>query len=1070
MMKTRLLHSCAAWGGELRRLFFVALFSVLALSAAAQGNSIKGNVVDESGQPVIGASVLIQGTLNGTNTDIDGNFSLNNVPTNATIEVSYIGYKTAEVVAVPSQTFFKISLKEDSATLDEVVVVGYGVQKKSDVTGSVASVSAEQLTARPVNNAFEAMQGKAAGVDITSNERPGEIGSIRIRGTRSLTATNDPLYVVDGVPLMSKSAIETINPRDIKSIDILKDASATAIYGSRGANGVVIVTTKQGEPGRFTLNYSGTVTISSIVDKAPTMSAADFIQYRRWAAYNLDPETYAHPDSPTRENDMLLFDSSADGQTSRDNVMRGWSGGTWDPSKVQNTNWTDFVTQTSVSHEHTLSASGGTDKMSAYGSFGYLSNKGTQKGQWYDRYTGKLSVNITPVKWFNLTSSLNATYTERDFGMSTYGPNSNNSTPNAIYGKAKLIYNHAVPYDDEGNLVYLPGGESAMQTPIDEWKHSTQQSEMTRILANFAATFNFGEMWEPLKGLSYKIAFGPDFRYWREGTFLDGKSARARNPSTGAEGYNQARMEDRRDFSWTLDNMITYNRTFNKHTVGATFLQTASAWNYVTAMISASHIPDDMFKWNAFNTTNNSPKLDENSVSFSTGLTERQLASYMIRLNYGFDERYLVTVSGRWDGASQLAPGHKWDFFPSAALAWRINQEEFLKQTDWLDNLKLRLGYGVTGNAGVSPYGTTGKIQSMLLPFPTYDGGLLGYATNEPYYTGTQLAMANPELGWEKTAQWNIGVDFGFWGSRLFGSLEVYFSKTTDLLMDMNIPTLTGFPKTTANVGSTKNRGVEITLTGLPVQTRSGFTWESTINAAWQKNEIVELATGKQDDINNKWFIGKSIGVVDYGYKHEGLWQDTPEDHAEMVKWAEKGYHFEPGNVRPHDTNGDYIMDESDRVILGYNTPRWTLGWTNTFTYKGLELTFSMYGRMGYTVNVGGQAFTGHENPINVSYWTPDHTDAEFQKPILAMVTSGSQDQFSGLLGYKKASFIKMRNISLGYTLPKKLLAGAGISNLKVYAQVLNPFDVYSSVKWYDFDTNKTYFNRSFVFGVDLTF
>ena len=396
---------------KLQRLFFIALFSVLAIGAYAQSKTVSGTVLDKTGESVIGASVVVKGTTNGTITDFDGKFTLQNVPGNGTIQVSFVGYKTVDI-PVKGQSTLKVTLEEDTETLDEVVVVGYGVQKKSDVTGAMTSVGSEQLTARPVNNAFEALQGKAAGVDITTNERPGSVGEIRIRGNRSLSASNTPLYVVDGVPLMSESAIETLNPRDIESIDVLKDASATAIYGSRGANGVILVTTKQGKSGKFSLDYAGTLTVSNLVDKSPSMNAADFVQFRRWAAYNSNPDVYAHPNSPTKENDILLFDSPLDGQTSRDNVLKGWASGSWDPSKVSNTDWTDFVTQTSLSHEHTLSASGGTEKMNAYGSFGYLSNKGTQKGQWYDRYTAKLSVNVTPTKWFSMTGSVNVSWSE----------------------------------------------------------------------------------------------------------------------------------------------------------------------------------------------------------------------------------------------------------------------------------------------------------------------------------------------------------------------------------------------------------------------------------------------------------------------------------------------------------------------------------------------------------------------------------------------------------------------------------------------------------------------------------
>lgn len=663
----------------IRRLIFFILLFFLTTDIYAQNKNISGRVIDFAGEPVIGASVLVNGTSNGTISDIDGKFSLFNVPAKGTITVTYIGYKK-QVVSVAGNTVFKITLQEDTETLDEVVVVGYGVQKKSDVTGAMASVGTEQLTARPVNNAFEALQGKAAGVDITTNERPGSVGEIRIRGNRSLTASNDPLYVVDGVPLMSASAIETLNPRDIESIDVLKDASATAIYGSRGANGVIIVTTKQGKTGKLTLDYSGTLTVSNLVDRAPAMSAGDFVRLRRWAAYNLDPETYAHPNSPTKENDMLIFDSPLDGQTSRNNVLNGWTNGSWDPSNIVNTDWTNFVTQTSLSHEHTLSASGGTDKMSAYGSFGYLSNKGTQKGQWFDRYTAKLSVNVTPVKWFSMSGSVNVSWSEQDYGMSTLGGRSG-SVPDAIYGAAKSIYNIAVPYDVEGNIVINPGGENGVYTIMDEWNRSTQQSQTMRALGNFSATLDFGEMWQPLKGVRYKINFGPDFRHWREGVYIDGTSAHKIN-SDGSEGVNYARLKNRRDFSWTLDNMITFDRNFaEKHKVGLTLLQTASVWDVEESSMSANKIAKSSFLWNAFGSidlTNTDHK-----ASMSSGITERQLTSYMIRLNYGFNERYLLTVSGRWDGASQLAEGHKWDFFPSAALAWRINQEDFMKSIRW---------------------------------------------------------------------------------------------------------------------------------------------------------------------------------------------------------------------------------------------------------------------------------------------------------------------------------------------------------------------------------------------------
>ncbi|KJD34754.1 membrane protein [Tamlana nanhaiensis] len=1037
------------------------VFTLMYTTGHAQEKTVTGTITDDTSFPLPGVNVIVKGTTKGVSTNFDGLYSISVAP-GETLVFSYLGFKTSEIV-VGEASVYNVSMETDNAQLDEIVVVGYGTQKKSDVTGAMVNVGSEELMTQPVNNAFEALQGKAAGVDITSSQRPGTVGSIRIRGTRSLTASNDPLYVVDGVPLLSASAIETLNPRDIESIDVLKDASSTAIYGSRGANGVIIVTTKQGKSGRFTLNYSGSVTTSNIVDRSPSMSAADFIQLRRWAAYNLDSDTYAHPDSPTLANDMVIFDSALDGQTSRDNVLKGWENGTWDPSKVTNTDWTDYVTQTALTNEHTISASGGTEKMKAYGSIGYLNNEGTQKGQFYERYTAKFSTSIQATDWFTLDANLNTSWSEQDYGMSTLGGRSG-SVPNAIYGAAKSIYNMAVPYDSEGNLVINPGGESGIYTIMNEWEKSTQQSQTMRFLGSFSGTFDLGALWDSVEGLTYKITFGPDFRHWREGVYIDGTSSHRIN-SDGSVGTNYARLSNRRDFSWTLDNMLIYNRTFKDiHNVGVTLLQTASSWNIENSSMSANNIPKPSYLWNAFNSIDVTNS--DNNVSIGSGLSERQLSSYMIRLNYGFDDKYLLTVSGRWDGASQLADGHKWDFFPSAALGWRIDKESFMQDVNWINQLKLRLGVGTTGNSAVSPYATKGDIAAIYLPFNDMSNQI-GYTTNEPYYSRDQLSMANPELGWEKTTQYNIGIDFGFLRNRISGSLDAYRSFTNDLLMSVDIPTLTGFPSTYANIGKTNNQGLELTLNATPIELESGFAWDTNVNVAWQKDEIEELAYGKNDMVDNSWFIGESISVY-YGYDNEGIWQDTPEDQAEMALWNANGYDFSPGNVRPKDQNGDYDMTTEDRVILGNRNPRWTMGWNNTFSFKGIELGIQTYSRFGYTANLGGQALTSHSNQMETDYWTPDNTDAEFQKPILGQATSGSQDDFSSLLGYKNAGFIKIRNISLGYNFPKEFCTKNGISNFKIYAQAINPGSIYQSVDWYDFDVSSTIFNRSFTLGIDI--
>ena len=509
-----------------------------------------------------------------------------------------------------------------------------------------------------------------------------------------------------------------------------------------------------------------------------------------------------------------------------------------------------------------------------------------------------------------------------------------------------------------------------------------------------------------------------------------------------------------------------YDRTFaEKHKVGVTLLQTASSWNAESIAIEAENIPNKDFLWNAFSNSNNNPTDAANNVGISSGLTERQLASYMFRVNYGFMDKYLLTVTGRWDGASQLSPGHKWDFFPSASLAWRINQEEFLKDVQWLNNLKIRAGVGVTGNAAISPYATKGDITSVMLPFNGMSDQL-GYVTNEPYYVKDGKPMANQELGWEKTTQANFGIDFGFLNNRISGSIDAYFSRTNNLLMNMTIPTLTGYGSTYANVGKTKNHGIEFTANFIPVQLANGFTWESSFNAAYQKDEIVELAYGKNDMVDNSWFIGQSIGVF-YGIQGNGLWQDTPEDQAEMAKFNENGHNFTPGSVRPVDQDGNYVIDDDDRVILGNKNPKWTMGWTNNFSWKGIELGVTMYGRMGYMVDGKGNAMDANYNATEAlnDFWTPENTDAEFQKPVYK-----NGDPYASAIGYRKASFLKVRNVSLGYNFPKNIISRIGLGNLKIYAQAVNPGSIYQSISWYDLDTNATYFNRSFVFGLEIGF
>lgn len=1047
-MKSRVIKLCSV---------LVAMM-FLTVSAMAQNKTVTGTVVDNSGEPIIGANVVVKGTSQGATTDFDGKFSITNVPERAMLHVTFVGYAEQDV-SVAGKSVINITLVEDSEMLEDVVVVGYGVQRKSDVTGAVMRVDSKTLESKPVTNAFEALQGKAAGVDITSGSRPGSVGDIRIRGNRSISASNSPLYVVDGVPL-SAGGIETINTADIESIDILKDASSTAIYGSRGANGVVLVTTKRGKSGTSSLRYSGSATFSQLVDKAKAMKASDYITWRRWAYYNADnnnpiPEGANVDWNALHEKDQSYFSGDA---TALANVNRGWSqnGGswTWDGSRVEDYDWTGIVTRTGLTHEHTLSASGGSDKVQASGSFGYLSNQGTQMGQDYERFSAALTVDIQAKPWFKFGGSLNGSFATQNYGFSSTGQSSS-SGPGDLYAAAKALLRYTLPYDANGDLITTPGGSTTNAYNImDEWKKEDDQRKTFRVLGSFYGQIDFGKLWEPLKGLTYKVAIGPDFRHYRRGVFIDANSA-VRLGST-----NYVNRDEQRYFSWTLDNQINYNKDFNKdNKLGVTLLQSASSFQRENNSMSEQGIPFSSMKWNNMGYIDITQS--QFKASMGTGLSENQLSSYMVRVNYSLKNRYLLTASGRWDGASVLAEGNKWAFFPSAALGWRLEQEDWLKDTEWIDQLKLRLGFGSTGNSAVGAYGTLGAISSYWMPFSTGNANIL--VTNEPYYTSGANQKPNKNLGWEKTTQWNYGIDFSFLGGRLGGTIDLYHSRTTDLLLAMTLPTLSGYPAQMANIGETKNKGVDITINAVPVRV-GDFEWSTNLTAGIQKDEIVELANGKEDDLSNNWFIGQSI-AIHYGYETAGLWQES--DAAEIEKWNANGNKFKPGMVRPVDQDGDYKITDKDKVILGNRNPRLTMGWNNTFSYKGLELAVEMYGRFKYMINRGGQGQLGMYQQQEISYWTPTNTNADYQMPIY---NQSGGDPYSSLLGFQKASFLKLRNVSLGYFVPKKVCKNLGISSVKVYAQARNLCDIYSTMSDYDLDLGRTYFDRGYTVGLQVEF
>ncbi len=1035
-----------------------------------QQQQVAGKITDEDGTGLPGVNVIEKGTSNGTVTDSDGNYTLTITDANAVLVFSYVGYLTEEMV-VGNQTLINISLVPDIASLEEVVVVGYGTVKKSDITGSVASISQRDLEQGTIIDPLEAMQGRAAGVDITSNVRPGEVGIIRIRGERSITdpdnptAANDPLFVVDGIPMavttrrlntepdyeggevtyedLTHNPISNLNPNDIESIEILKDASATAIYGSRAANGVVLITTKRGKSGETSIRYDASLTFEKLDDRLELFGAADQFEANREVFRNAG--TYASP-YPDPFWDFILFGSKDyeswesiamgyewEDEENRIAVMRPttpeeqelWGVDevpVYNPENVRETDWMDYAVQTGITQNHQISASMGSETMRSYISFGYLDQTGVEKGQSYTRYSGLISLDMDLNKRMRIGGSLNGIMADQEFGINTVD-------------LARGMLPFAVPYDTAGDYEWNPGGESTIANFIKDIDGVMNNRKSYFMRGSF-----YGEV-DIIKGLKYRVNFGPDFRQYRNGTFQSAETS----PRWGSSSY--ARYFQDQSFNWTLENLLYYDLTIgDMHSLNITLLQSAENYKYEYSHLSAQDLPYDEQLWYDLRSNREGQALD-----YGSSYEEQSRQSFMARINYGLLNRYLLTVSGRWDGASVLAPGNKWQFFPSVAVAWKLHEESFMENLTVISESKIRLGWGITGNSLIPPYQASGSIVSWNYNF----GGeaATGYRIETP---------PNAELNWERTAQFNIGYDFGFFRNRIHGSIDLYNANTYDLLMDRTIPVVNGANHVYFNIGQTRNRGIEIMISTVNISTKD-FSWRTDFTFSKNINEIVELYSGKNDDIANRWFIGEPISV-NYGYEYDGIWQ--PEDTALFRQYYGSGLYNKIGQIRIKDldtTGGQYVFNSFDQKIRGSNYPDFISGMTNYITYKGFELSFFFYARVGQTIGKATPLLYGRYHDIAVDYWTPTNTGAMYPRP-----KSGFEDTYMSSLGYQKGSFLKVRNISLKYNLPKNLLSKVNMSNLAIRVQLLNPLLFTEAINTDpDMGNNPT---KSYVVGINVGF
>ncbi|QRR01214.1 SusC/RagA family TonB-linked outer membrane protein [Dyadobacter sandarakinus] len=970
----------------------------LAVIVAGIDKTVSGRVVsaeDNTGVP--GVSVVLKGSRSGTNTDVDGKFTMEVPDNNAILVFSAVGFTTQEV-AVGSQSMIDVTLSGDMKTLSEVVVVGYGTQKKSQLTGAISSVTSKQINEMPITNLGQAMQGRVAGVDVAqSGSKPGTVPKILIRGRRSFNAGNNPLYVVDGIPLSGdrnelmatrpfdfvSGGYEDMNPNDVASMEILKDATATAIYGARGANGVVLISTKRGATkGKTTVSYDTYVGFTDALDKIKLLTGPEYAELKRESRRTLG----TYKDANGNPVATGVIDTYADSKLFEPIELDGIA-------QNRTTDYQEMMIKRGFQQNHSIGVQGGNEKTQFYFSGGFFKDKGVIPGLDFTRTS--IRVNID----HNINKRIRV-------GISSYGMYSlRNGANRNPYGYTIGQNPLARAYDDAGKLIFAQTTDALLTNPMAELVKGAQIDETRkyRIFNSLYAEVSI------LQGLKYRVNFGPDFSLSRAGRFIGAQT----NDIKG--GNPTAATNSQFGFNYTVENILTYNKTFNNgHSLNVTALQSLQHDNFEFNNVSVQGVPVEGQEF--YNVGNANTVLGVGS-----NLIQWTLNSYMLRVNYDFKDKYLLTVTARRDGSTRFGENHKYGTFPGIALAWNLSNEDFLKSVSWLDQLKVRVSYGLTGNQGISPYQT-----QALLGRTSYAWGTTaayGYRPN---------TIGNPDLKWESSATRNVGVDFSLFAGRVSGSVELYQTNTTDLLLSDQLPTSIGFNAVTRNVGETRNRGVEVGISTVNVNTKSGFKWTTDFTFYKNNEAIISLYNGKVDDTGNKWFIGKPLNSF-YDYKKLGIWQTSEADQA-------KAYGFAVGQVKLQDTNNDGVISADDRVILGSDIPKWQGGITNRFSYAGFDLSFFVFARIGQKIvskfHQNSLTLQGRYNQIKVDYWTPNNPTNEFPRPNFNQEFPVYNTSFI----YFDGSFVKVRNINFGYTFTPKFAQRIGIESLRLFSSVQQPF------------------------------
>ena len=1028
--------------------------------AVQQSRTVKGQVVDEMGEPMIGVTVRVKGTGKGTITDLDGRFTIQ-AEANATLEISFVGYKTQTFKA--SKTSYQLKMELDNTGLDEVVVIGYGTQKKRDLTGAVSSVKAEDIKQAPVMNAMEGLQGKISGLDITrSSGQAGSSPEILLRGNRSLNASSAPLFVIDGI---AGGSINDINPNDIESIEVLKDASSTAIYGSAGANGVIIVTTKQGTKGKVQVDFDAYVGINAFPSYPSTLSGQswiDFLTEGYVARYNQKPESI----------DVLFNEAGLSL-----GALDAYNNNKW-------VDWKDEILHTGMQQNYHISIRGGNEKHQSYLSAGYLQEKGLYKNDKVELLTFRAGTT------YNVNNVLTVGYQST---LSYRNQEKRNSRLSKSLNQIPL----GEAYDENGNLNKYPISDMNGYINIladDEMNAYRNNTKSTAITIS-----PFVEV-KPFKGFSLRSMFSASLSHSRNGLW-DGLDTYMKLTGS-AENKRIASYKSSNSWNYQWQNIANYNFKIKEdHDITLTGIIEYSKNTHDEALAQNEQFEYDNFLW-----YNLSAGLKS---TVSSAYKETTKMSYAVRFNYSFLGRYLLSASTRWDGASQLY--EKWCAFPAFSAGWRVSDEPFMKATSkWLDNLKLRVGYGVTGNANIDPYVTLTAVTNSANYLNLGSGQLQSYILARN--------VANSELTWEKSYNWNFGLDFSVLNRRIDGSIEIYTTDTKGVLYNRPLPTSFGgfnakqpYYKM-SNIARIKNKGIEITLNSRNIE-KKNFRWNTTFTFAKNVEKLKEIDLGNnvtvKDLIALNLFLDNPVNTF-YGYKKDGIWQLGQEDMAAcfgdepgrvridvpgMVYDPDytyeitntetgevktyKGAYYKPsedaedGSHKYYTKANPYSVSANDKQILGSKTPDWTIGFHNTFEFYNFDISIMATMRWGQMVNGELLGYSSKTNqPECYDYWTPDNPTNAYPRPNFG---GGMTDAQKESMRYVDGSFIKIKNITVGYTLPKNVLKKMSMTKLRVYATITNPF-IWSKSEMLDGMDPENNASDSFplyktlVFGINASF